>query len=131
MSTILPVTPQGFWLCQASCLPHRMVSYCVHHRILSVTPQGFWLGALCWTLHSQYFHWTSLFTAVFLLMAHFCACTPTVQYCTGEGFSHQGDTAADLRLLLSSCRIPGPFVLLPAPVNETVTGFNQPRCLIR
>ena len=125
MFTVLPVTPQGFWLCQASRMPHRMVSYCVHHWIMSVTPLGFWLGALCCTLHSQYFHWTSLFTVRFLIMTRFCACTPTVQNCIGEGFSHQGDIAVDLRLLLSSSWIQSSFVLLPAGVNETLKWFNQ------
>ena len=108
MSSIMPATLHGFLLCS----PSDHVLY--NPRFL----------VRCIVLH---FYWTSLFTPVFLVMAHFCACTPTVQYCTGEGFSHQGDTAADLRLLLSSCWIRSSCVLLPAPVNETLGWFNQSR----
>ena len=79
---------RSFWLCPSCCLLHPLVSpsgpacysleFLIIFTVLPVTPQGFWLCPL----HSSYFHWTSLFTAVFLVMAHFCACIPTVQYYT-------------------------------------------------
>ena len=130
MLTILPVTPRGWWLLLLPFPLHPGVSGYVHHPVY-YTPRFLVMCIVLYTTPTVFSLDIFMFNERFLVMVHFCACTPTAQNCTGEGFSNQGDTAADLRLLLSSCWIPGSFVLLPAAVKETVARFNQPHCLIR
>ena len=128
MFTVMPITPQGFWLCSLSCPLHPRVFGYVHCHVrytpgflvmftaLTVTPWLYHLHCAATFLLDILF-----FTGVFLIIHHSCSRTPTVRYCTGGVFSHQGDTAADLWLLLSSFCIPSSCVSSPAEFNQKLT----------